>query len=588
MSQYTQQTIMDAGLAAVQAYYSRKRSRESQDYSQASTLTTENALRSAYLSSEQAQTKRLPTSSYRLHPAKHLKCDQLLKDMFFPVRTLESDFGFTSITGRPGQINTSGETPKLSARDYAAAGGKWRGLAVFQARYTDETVGTNTAYILSADQQLCGYFVPPTGGGNGGNGKAVQSQFRPFFNSPATAVDNLLTGSAQLPLDICQNVVTSPILTPSTAAQNGGQMFVGRTALNLSTIERDAVCNMPYIPSPVLNPLTPTVPPDNSGPNTLAGTPAPKYWNQNTESLAPPGAAKNSTYAQQYTQGIFRIIDGCISLDISNSDSTTCLVEVVINSMKKTNKDTGIQDFFKGVHDAVLRKNTASTATQISKLEPAGAPTAGGWQAFYDPEYPLLKVPSSTGKNVRSIATEVHRSNHILAPGQTKTVKISLGSLWYTPESKLEYTAQEAGSGEVPFKQANTGSLVVAIGHSGFEAFEALIQDDGRAVEQGGIKLPLAQPNNTRISNTGFWAGKSRSPSSIIVRGNYMEKYYPMSFKPRNNIIRRNIQAPSYFSQNILNPDGDVVGETRIALPGEMIVANRVATATEDGTRSVS
>jgi hypothetical protein len=495
----------------------------------------------------------------------------MLKDMFFPLRTLASSFGFTSVTGRPGTENIGGQIPALVGRDHAAAAGKWRGLAAFKCRFTDDSVETSTAFILSSDVQDTGGFKQTSTSA----AIAVKSQFRSFFNAPIYADPETTDGNADAVLDDVQAIrYDKPYNTSS--ALNSGEMFVGRTALNLSTIERDAYNNMPYIPAPIAKAGT-TDQPDNPGPNlTQGGT---QYlWQSNQDSLRTPGSTgDNLRYADQFTQGIFRIVDGFVELDISNADASTCLVEIVVNSMKKTPEDTTTQTLFNAIHDAVKRKNTAAVSDNIFKLDPAGTTKAGGWQAFYDPEYPLLKVPASTGKNVRSIATEVHRSNHVLAPGQTKTVKIALGSLYYTPESKTEYTSNQTGT--VPMKVDNTGSLVFAIGHSGFECFEAIIPDDSRAQGATGYKYPSTSASNGQLSNTGFWAGKTRSPSTIIVRGQYEEKYYPMSFKPRYNTIRRNIAQPSYYTLS---------GGQRIALPPEAIVANRVATATEDGTRSLA
>lgn len=304
--------------------------------SQASTLTTEAELSKTYVSSEQAATKRQPPSSYRLHPAKTLKCDPLFRDMFFPLRTIESSFGFTSVSGRIGQINREQPTAgNLDARDHAAAGGKYRGLAVFQCRYTDETVNTNTAFILSSDAQDCGLFDTTN---QSTARKLVKSQFRTFANAPATQYQD--NGSADPPLDICQSAFEKSYgVDEVTGAPTGPlpptQMFVGRTALNLSTIERDAYYNMPYVPAPLLL-FNGNNDPENVGPNTTQQhIDTPFTWQQNDGlSLKQGGTGSGAgNYANQFTNALFRIVDGHMHLDVTNSDSTTCVVEVVINSM---------------------------------------------------------------------------------------------------------------------------------------------------------------------------------------------------------------------------------------------------------------
>lgn len=593
MSTQLASVIAEAGALAVSEYKKRKLSQV--DLSQESSLTVQSALDNVYMSSEQAITKRLPMCKYRLHPAKYLKADALFKDMFFPLRTLESSFGFTSITGHPGtQTSINNPEPSNDARRFAAAAGRWRGFASFMLRYTDETVNTNTGGILSADQQTVGGIMnnPTTSSPN--DIRLVKSQYRSFHNSPKTHVTATASnpgGNADVPYDSDQQVVYEEF------ESGNNDMLVGRTALNLSMIERDAVLNMPYVPAPIARVL-PTaqtaVAPNNTGPNQIEFTGSstevtntddstPVLWQESDVTLGPAGVAPNTHYAQQFTQSIFRIADGVLEMDIANSDSTSCVVEVVINSMRKTPQDVNIPEFFKSVTDSVRRFNGAKISNNIFKLDPhtgsSASATTGGWQALYDPEYPLLKVPASTGKAVKEIATEVHRSNHVLAPGQSKVVKIALGSLYYTPESKIEYVPANrsvSGTGTVPMKVMNTGSLLVAIGHTGFNAFEAIIPDAGHNAAQSGYKIPSTY--ESRLSNTGFWAGKTRSPSSIIVSGNYKEKYYPMSYKPRNNIIRRNISQPSYFINGT---------DQRVAVPLESITGTRVATSTEEGTRSV-
>lgn len=243
---------------------------------------------------------------------------------------------------------------------------------------------------------------------------------------------------------------------------------------------------------------------------------------------------QTGTYPARVRDATMRIKDGILSLDLSNTAKTPCVIEFVVHQMNKTADDITTQTLMNEIYagyDYYSRQTTGGLNLQDSS---AGQP--GGWQAFYDPTVPFLSVPKQHSKKIKPIAREVHRSNHVLAAGQSKTVKFKLGSMTYKLGSKsVNETTQRIDNppsqtlyGTIPVKEENVGMLNFSIGHTGFQAFESM--------GFGTDTLTLQGTTDPVPDAYGFWAGKTYSPSSILCTGMYQEDYYPMYVHSTNRL----------------------------------------------------
>jgi hypothetical protein len=127
----------------------------------------------------------------------------------------------------------------------------------------------------------------------------------------------------------------------------------------------------------------------------------------------------------------------------------------------------------------------------------------------------------------------------MLAPGQSKCIKIALGSLFYNIGNKSDDGwAATWGStyarSQLPFCNYQAGSLIFALGHSGVDQLS--MPTANTSISNGNtfwMKPDTSSnsgadpPEYHTIHGTGFWAGKVKAPSEIVVKGRYSEKYYP-------------------------------------------------------------
>lgn len=481
---------------------------------------------------EQSNSKRLPVVKYRLHDAKYLSMDKFLHDMFFPLISFKDQFGIRS---QSGPVNLDGRINPLNYATLPRVGelqltGRHRGLAFLKFRHTTFGQDVNSAYVLSSNALDQGVINP-----DGNTHMTIKTPYRCMANGPLYASGS--NGAAVVQPN-CQNIAwnAAPSTTSGMAGMTGHEM-----GLNCADFEEAAAANMAYLPNPI-----PTV--TNDGAQAL-------IWNTPTSQIQ-----ANNQYCRNLQNAVFRIADGYIYLDISNAASTCCVVEIVINSMKKCDSGDDWQTFFNGVFNAVERYTKGSITGIPDAVLGNQAQQRGGWQAFYDPDYPLLKVPSSGKKFVEPYAREVHRSTHVLEPGQSKEVKIYLGALYYSLGSKYNLDlGTDLGTG-IPVKRDNAGTLCVAIGHTGFDAFES-------AVTNGTNDTSIPVTNGVR--NTGAFVGKSPTPSNIIIKGEYCEKFYPMTLpRPAGLLGPTGVMRPSFFNYQG-NP---------FALPQQMIIAESVST----------
>ena len=306
------------------------------------------------------------------------------------------------------------------------------------------------------------------------------------------------------------------------------------------------------------------------------GTPGGINWDGTGNPLQSTGI-----YYPNVRNTTIRIADGCLEMDVTNGKNSSCVIELVINSQSKQAKDFTPQAFIDEVYQACeYQQNQNRTDGPASATDFA---TPGGWQAFYDPEYPLLKLKSSHAKKARDMYREVHRSTHMLAPGQSKMIKVSLGSHYYSLGNKTlssDGTRMQPGAPDF-----GPGSLLIAVGHSGVDQLSMPSLGDGNTIATQYVLHPdtFTTAGKHTVSGAGFWTGKQRAPSEIVIRGSYSEKFYPgyVISDQRSNYDNYVMRAPSIGSTGLVGPSGLPVQETVGTVPLDNAGAIKVSSATK-------
>lgn len=473
-----------------------------------------------YRRGEIIERKRLPPSSFRLHASKFLHMDKMLKSLFFPLRTLRNHFGLTSYS----DCNRL-DAEDLLGIDKVVSGalrtkGNYRGVAFFSIRNTDPNCTPNTIKCLNGDPQQLGGVrdgAPPTAS------HSVDSIYRSFHNGPA------LTGGS-LGTTYDGSSVVDGASQNFTDEDDKNQSLVRSLSMgiNLSQIEEASLNGMCYADPVVSNsrlaiPASPVLNQDNT--ETIPGQVGIQAYQNSPFTSKTPGSV---TYNYQVANGVVRIVDGSLVMDIMNTENTPCVVEFVIHAKKKNNLTKQaiyhmFQEDYERLHAA---KGVTSDVSGSGNL-------SGGWQTFYDPEVPLMKLPKKS--NVYNYVTEVHRSHHVLAPGQSKLVSVKLGSLWYKIANKNDMLF----TGNDPNRQFvshidNVGTLFCSLGHSGFNSPQGIQAIMNGPTGSGTIYTQAFMSPGTDytpvVNGSGWWAGLAHAPSSIIVSGKYEESFYPMTF----------------------------------------------------------
>jgi hypothetical protein len=467
--------------------------------------------------------------------------DPMLKELFFPTLNFKQAFGFTSVScinqgsGQTTSVtglqstdnrNKDGSIPDpVDDIEWAKPRGPFRGFACFtlrSSRIPDVSGTVQTAGKLNTKQIHCA-------GTNLWSGTSpddqVYSHYRRFFNGPVVKTANSTGGTyqgnaQQVQMEDCPSV-------SATLPEKNSTLSVSEVGYR-GYLESTAARACPFVPSNRLyRGPTAFAPPETTG----------------TGSYAPPDDATyrllndSGKYFQTVLHDNFRISDGYLEMDISNGKVAPVLIEVVIHSFKKqyhqSSATTLLDGLFKSIWNSVQMSqrggvgNTNSYDTNVG-TDSNGDNMSGGWQAFYDPGYPFLKTKKSMDQHSDSIASEVHRSTHVLSPGQTKLVRINLGSLYYAlgGQTKAPGTVQsssEAFSQQVP--KMGPGSLLVSVAHSGFEMLSAPAINPSSAL----YTYPDNVTGDTHtLPGAGFWVGKQHTASEIVVSGTYCEKFYPM------------------------------------------------------------
>jgi hypothetical protein len=532
---------------------SNKRKRLSQDLSQSSITTTENALETIHHRHELVDRKRLPPVVYRLHAAKYLVMDKMLKSMFFPLMTTKLRFGMSSFSGTNilnaqelDDVTTPTPLEKLRAR------GLFRGLVMFNVRNTDGAVTRSTTNALNAKNLVVGSYSGDAAAGGTIAGD-IFSTYRRFHSQPKAPLTPASDGS--------KAINQLPVFTEDDTADSGTIRTLD-LGTNLSDIEENAVAGMCYADPSIsqfrLRSVTGASETQELAANTglIAGESGPVVQSANLTYTGPD----QQNYFTHLENMVVRIVDGFVHLDIMNTEQTPCVVEVVIHSKKKNDlsKAQCFNQLYQDVNRYVRGKAVVDSPDGSSQQ-------SGGWQAFWDPSYPLLKVPS--GSRCQEFMTEVHRSNHVLAPGQSKLVKVKLGSLWYKLGNKANIIDDDydgSTAQQFPKFKWNAGSLFFTVGHSGFE------------YPQNAAALPLTNPTIITAPGTseaqlgsGFWVGKSHAPSSISIDAQYEDKYYPCTVdRSTNPQFNSGMQLVARTNAGYAIPAATIIPQRVAASPG--------------------
>lgn len=531
----------------------------SQDMSQLTTQQSSAVLDGLYANHELIDRKRAPPAKFRLHPAKYLNMDSMLKNMFFPTMTTKLRFGMSSFTGvnlmdcTDYVADTTAGQGAESAHAQLRARGLYRGVAMFTIRDSNYDVNRQTDNALNSKCLTVGTAQAGTSTVD----KPILTPYRRFLSSPQQDRDG---GDV---INAAPTVTANAITLPN-------EIRCLSLGTNLNDMEENAVGGMvytdPYIAQEKYFNTSKSQEASNTG---LTNNEAPPSGVTQDTMVGPTA----NSYYSYMKDSVMRIQDGYVHLDIMNTELTPCVVEVVLHSRKKTTLTT--QEIMSTLWNDVDRHLTAK-ASSNHDLD-ATSIKSGGWQAFYDPNYPLLKFNSKA--QVSDYINEVHRSNHVLAPGQAKTVKIALGSFWYKVGNKydFEYHAETPPSPTTMLKhKENVGSLICSIGHSGFEYPQAItgVPDLNKVLIAPSTSYGSTDWGN--LAGSGFWVGKANAPSSISIDGTYQDKFYPVTFdRTPNSVINNGQLRPAVFAGGY-------------AIPMATIVPQRVATNIGQTLQSVN
>lgn len=515
---------------------------------------------------EYGENRRAKAYIKRLHMAKYLKCDRLLKELFFPTLTMGHRFGFCSVTGIEAKGAAAlGDNGSTDPVQYAKAAGLYRGIAMFTLRsctqlLTDES-NLNSNQFQTGVTKITGSDLP------------ISSCYRRFNSRPELHSSDTRNGAAvetTVPPTVTHNML--PDMSIKGTPHDANTLYVPAVG-NINELETKAVQSTNFqhaVGSSSSSEGTTTigVPASSSTPSQPAFSP---NWDGNSVVYNDRGA-----YYANLKNTTIRISDGYIEMDISNGKTTSTYIEVVIHSFKKNANGVGTQQLVNAIHNAVqYQQSDRNVSTYYTSTSNSQTQQPGGWQAFWDPTYPLLGVKSQHRKPVDAIANEVHRSVHMLGPGQSKLVKIHLGSLYYDLGNKSDHGAYNTSDPSplgFPNPTTGVGALNVSIGHSGVMQLSAPSDPSGGATANQFANYPDAytDANVHDHVGAGFWVGKAFCPSEIVVSGNYVEKFYPAYVvdKDRRNWSDRPMLPPNASGR---------------ALPTALPVTNTIGTIPVNG-----
>lgn len=454
--------------------------------------------------------KRSTPARYRLHAAKYLKMDAMLKELMFPLHRFKGFFGFMSTSGNGLDVSVTLDDDwvgKLAPRS------AFRGISFFKLRHCAPRNGVgypgsgtdDQAKLLNASRIKIGTTQRNTGQ----DSEDIKTYFRRFNNTPA--LDNT-TGAAGNP-----RTSATPVMTMSTAPGNYKQLWMD---FNTADIVRASMQEANFLP------------------NLTASTGQGGGDDGGTYQFVNPDVGPNPFEDSNINDGVVnvktslkdatvRIADGKLVMDVTNGQRIPTVVELVIHSMKKapargltSTSHSRTQDIYEAIWKAANYQKSEQTAYEPAVIT---STNQGGWNTFWDPKTPFLKVKGPGKKLIDDIANEVHRSIHYLAPGESKTIDIALGSLYYKlGHRSANFNGQDSSLDPQTLIDA-AGTLAVAVGHFGIDQLETAFADTvpWRLNVAGSASEPASQ------LGAGFWVGKRPAPSQIVVSGSYEESWYP-------------------------------------------------------------
>ena len=531
---------------------------------------SEAALKTLVSSTEYGDSRRSNTYSVRLHPAKYLKCDPLMKELFFPIMNMCRNFGFVSGTGigalTAPLIAEGGLTPNFDTA-FAKSNGCWRGFSMFTIR-SDALSPTNSFKLnaVSADVGVSN---------QSGTSHTIKSCYRRFNNGPAYQIQ---TNSGSAPGRTKSAAQQFVLAAASGAGFNNTQASMSECG-NLSDIETCAVQSTNFQHSVGSS----TGATGTTDTEVTAGTPGGVNWD-GTGSVYD---TNTGYYYPNLRNTTIRIADGFLEMDVTNGKNSSVILELVINSQTKQESDFSPQKFFDQVYQSVEYQQLQERVNGPGQLASPTEASPGGWQAFYDPEYPFLGIKSAHSKKARSMYREVHRSSHALGPGQSKTLKVALGSHFYSLGSKTLNPDGISGANRMRPEHATypLGSLLIGLAHSGVSQLTMPTITNGAGNDAFSFSPDTfnASTGVHTAPGAGFWAGKQRAPSEIIVKGSYKEKYYPayVISEQRNNYDNYVMMPPS-VDYKLLGAGLPVQETIGVVDASKKAVAAKIATSVRD------
>ena len=525
---------------------------------------------------EQGENRRAPAYVKRLHHAKYISCDAMLKEIFFPIMTYAQRFGFCSTTGIAGRTAMMLETGQTQGTgivpsdpvSFSKSNGCHRGIALFTCRSTaigDEDYKLNTNRVKVGESFLAaGASTTPIN---------LYSSYRRFNNGPP--IKNSLSNGERNTGGLVDQLVGVQAVDFSGPVED--QVNYNSTKIRVSEvgslldIEQSAFAANAFI-----------------GPNNIAGTGVPygqagtHVPNGNTDPDIPgqlnPSSGTivnpdNGEYLAPFRNTTIRIADGYLEMDITNGKSMSTFVEVVIFAHKKHDASISTQELLNTIQSCVHYQQSQMIQKDVIQQLSSINEEPGGWQALYDPTYPLLGCKAQHRKPIDAIAREVHRSNHMLSAGQSKCIKIFLGSLFYDLSGKSADNMNNliTAGNALGFENCATGvgALQIAVGHSGVMQLTAPTSGGGAGAPDFSNLPDSITSNQHSVPGAGYWIGKQFCPSEIVVNGNYVEKYYPSYNVDKG---RRAYQDAPLLPPYLDHPNGDVT------LPAGLPVHEVIAT----------
>jgi hypothetical protein len=159
-------------------------------------------------------------------------------------------------------------------------------------------------------------------------------------------------------------------------------------------------------------------------------------------------------------------------------------------------------------------------------------------------------------------------------------IKVALGNHFYSLGNKTTVNTGTRMQTDAP--DFGPGNLLVAIGHSGVDQLSMPTLGDTNTIATQFNMYPDTINSATgahTVSGAGFWTGKQRAPSEIVLRGNYQEKFYPsyVISEQRSNYDNYVMRPP--LIDGLPGPSGLPVQETVGTVAQDNAGATKISSA---------